>query len=78
MKADIHPDYHEITIVMTDGEEYKTHSTYGKPGDVLKLDVDTKSHPAWQGGTGKVIEKGQLDKFESKYGAFLSGDSGKK
>lgn len=76
MKADIHPDYHEITVVMTDGTEYKTKSTYGKEGDVLKLDVDTKSHPAWQGGTGKVIEKGQLDKFESKYGAFLSGGVG--
>jgi len=77
MKADIHPEYHDIKVVMTDGTEYTTRSTYGKPGDVLKLDVDTKSHPAWQGGTGKVIEKGQLDKFESKYGAFLSGDTNK-
>lgn len=76
MKADIHPDYHEITVVQTDGTEYKTFSTYGEPGAVLKLDVDPLTHPAWQGGTGKVIEKGQLDKFESKYGSFLS--SGKK
>lgn len=78
MKADIHPDYHEITVVMTDGTEYKTHSTYGKPGDTLKLDVDPLTHPAWQGGTGQVIEKGQLDKFESKYGSFLSAGAGKK
>ena len=27
MKKDIHPDYHEITIIMTDGTEYKTKST---------------------------------------------------
>jgi len=78
MKAEIHPDYHEITVVMTDGTEYKTRSTYGKEGDVLKLDVDPLSHPAWQGGTGRVIEKGQLDKFEGKYGSFLSGDAGGK
>lgn len=79
MKADIHPDYHEITVVMTDGTEYKTRSTYGKPGDVLKLDVDPLTHPAWQGGTGQITEKGQLDKFESKYGSFLSaGVGGKK
>ncbi|PCI56802.1 MAG: 50S ribosomal protein L31 [Alphaproteobacteria bacterium] len=72
MKADIHPDYHEVTVVMTDGTEYKTRSTHGKEGDVIKLDVDPLTHPAWQGGTGKVIEKGQLDKFESRYGGFMS------
>ena len=27
MKKDIHPDYHEITVIMTDGTEYKTKST---------------------------------------------------
>lgn len=75
MKADIHPDYHEITVVMTDGSEYKTRSTWGKEGDVLKLDVDPLTHPAWQGGAGQVIEKGQLDKFENKYGSFLSAGS---
>lgn len=78
MKADIHPDYHEINVVLTDGTEYKTHSTYGKAGDTLKLDVDPLTHPAWQGGTGQVIEKGQLDKFENKYGSFLSAGAGKK
>lgn len=76
MKADIHPDYHEITVVMTDGKEYKTRSTRGKEGDVLKLDVDPLTHPAWQGGAGRVVEKGQLDKFQSRYGNFgLGGDS---
>lgn len=77
MKADTHPDYHEITVVMTDGTEYKTHSTYGKPGDTLRLDVDPLTHPAWQGGTTKVIEKGQLSKFEKRYGN-LFGDGEKK
>lgn len=76
MKADTHPDYHEITIVMTDGTEYKTRSTYGKEGAVMKLDVDPLTHPAWQGGTGgKVVEKGQLDKFKNRYGGFLSDTS---
>lgn len=79
MKAEGHPNYHEITVVMTDGTEYKTRSTYGKEGDVLRLDVDPLTHPAWLGGTGsKVVEKGQLDKFESRYGNFLSGATAKK
>jgi len=28
MKKDIHPDYHTIKVVMTDGTEYSTRSTY--------------------------------------------------
>lgn len=79
MKADIHPDYHEITVVQTDGSEYKMRTTWGKPGDTMRLDVDPLSHPAWQGGTQKVVEKGQLSKFEKKFGSFLSGEAnGKK
>ncbi|MBP9867349.1 MAG: 50S ribosomal protein L31, partial [Alphaproteobacteria bacterium] len=46
MKAKIHPDYHEVTIVMTDKTEYKTRTTWGKAGDVMKLDIDCLSHPA--------------------------------
>jgi len=28
MKPDIHPEYHEITVVMTDGTTFKTRSCY--------------------------------------------------
>ena len=30
MKKDIHPDYHVITVAMTDGTTYQTRSTYGE------------------------------------------------
>ena len=50
MKKNLHPDYHEINVVMTDGSTFKTRSTWGKEGDTLKLDIDSKSHPAWTGG----------------------------
>ena len=50
MKKEIHPDYHKITVVMTDGTEFETYSTYGSEGDTLKLDIDPKTHPAWTGG----------------------------
>jgi len=40
MKADTHPDYHFITVTLTDGSTYQTRSTYGKEGDVLNLDID--------------------------------------
>jgi len=57
MKADIHPDYHDITIVMTDGTEYVTKSTWGSEGDVMRLDIDPKSHPAWT-GVRRVLDQG--------------------
>ena len=50
MKADAHPQYHMITVKMTDGTEFQTRSTWGKEGDTLTLDIDPTSHPAWTGG----------------------------
>ena len=37
MKNDIHPDYHMITVTMTNGTSYQTRSTYGKEGATLQL-----------------------------------------
>lgn len=70
MRKDIHPDYHEITIVMTDGTEYKTRSTYGKAGDTVRLDIDPLAHPAWTGVQRLIDTGGQLAKFNKKFGAF--------
>ena len=67
MKKDIHPDYHEISVVMTDGTSFKTRSTYGEPGDTLKLDVDIKTHPAWTGVHRLVDSGGQLAKFNKRF-----------
>ena len=68
MKKKIHPDYHEIEVVMTDGTKFKTRSTWGKKGDVLNLDIDPKSHPAWSGGEKKLVDtQGQISKFEKKF-----------
>ena len=43
MKADTHPNYHMIKIVMTDGTEFMTRSTYGSEGDTMNLDIDPKT-----------------------------------
>ncbi|TIW30323.1 MAG: 50S ribosomal protein L31, partial [Mesorhizobium sp.] len=55
MKTDIHPDYHTIKIVMTDGTEYMTRSTWGKEGDTMNLDIDPTTHPAWTGGQQTLL-----------------------
>lgn len=70
MKKGIHPDYHEITVVMTDGTEYKTKSTYGKAGDTVRLDIDPLAHPAWTGVQRLMDAGGQLAKFNKRFAAF--------
>ena len=67
MKKDIHPDYHAINIVMTDGTEYLSRSTWGKEGDTLNLDIDPKSHPAWTGVHRLMDSGGQLAKFKKRF-----------
>lgn len=72
MKKDIHPDYHDITVAMTNGTTYKTRSTYGKAGDVLQLDIDPSTHPAWTGGTGQLTDRGgRVSRFKEKFKGFL-------
>ena len=78
MKKDTHPDYHKITVEMTDGTTFETRSTWGKEGDTLKLDIDPSSHPAWMGGGVKILDRdGRVGKFNKKFEGFL-GDKGKK
>ena len=67
MKSGIHPDYHEVNIVMTDGTSFVTRSCYGKPGDSLRLDIDSKSHPAWTGVQRIIDTGGQVAKFNKKF-----------
>ncbi|MEQ8406037.1 MAG: 50S ribosomal protein L31 [Oceanicaulis sp.] len=71
MKQDIHPDYHMIEVVMTDGSRFKTRSTYGKEGDVVNLDIDPRTHPAWTGGTQTLVDRGgRVSRFKDKFKGF--------
>jgi len=68
MKKDTHPDYHMITVAMTDGTTSRTRSTYGAEGDTLTLDIDPTTHPAWTGGTGALLDRGgRVSRFKKKY-----------
>jgi large subunit ribosomal protein L31 len=78
MKQDIHPGYHTIKVVMTDGSEFATRSTWGKEGDVLHLDIDPKSHPAWTGGQQQILDRGgRVSRFQKKFSGFLKTDEKK-
>ena len=71
MKEGIHPDYHNIKVVMTDGSEYTTRSTWGKEGDTLNLDINPKTHPAWTGGSAQLLDRGgRLSRFKNRFGTI--------
>ncbi len=71
MKKDIHPDYHTITVVLTDGSNYQTRSTWGSEGDELKLDIDPTTHPAWTGGGQHLVDTGgRVGRFKKKFANF--------
>ena len=73
MKKEGHPEYHEIVVQMTDGTEFRTRSTWGNPGDTLRLDIDPKTHPAWTGGPQRVLDTGRVAKFRTKFKDFKFG-----
>ena len=71
MKKEIHPDYHTITVVMTNGTNYQTRSTWGAEGDELKLDIDPTTHPAWTGGAQQLVDTGgRGGRFNKKFANF--------
>ena len=70
MKKNTHPNYHTIKVIMTDGTEFETRSTWGKEGDSLRLDIDPLSHPAWTGVHRLIDSGGQLAKFKGRFKDF--------
>jgi large subunit ribosomal protein L31 len=71
MKANTHPDYHFITVKMTDGTEFQTRTTWGKEGDVMTLEIDPTSHPAWTGGNSRLLDAGgQVARFNKRFGGL--------
>lgn len=70
MKKNIHPDYHEINLKLTNGTLVKTMSTYGKEGDTVVLDIDYLSHPAWTGVHRIVDTSSGISRFNKRYSSF--------
>ena len=74
MKKKIHPDYHEIEVIMTDGSTFKTRSTWGKKSESLKLEIDPKTHPDWTGGKMNIQDtEGQVARFEKRFKGIKIG-----
>ena len=65
MKADIHPEYQETTIVCTCGATYHTRSTV----ENLRIGICAACHPFFTGEQRFVDTAGRVEKFTKRYGA---------
>jgi large subunit ribosomal protein L31 len=66
MKADIHPEYTEITVSCTCGNTFQTRSTLASD---LQVEVCSACHPFYTGKQKMVDTAGRVDKFRKKYAA---------
>lgn len=66
MRPDIHPNYHDITVTCSCGNNFETRSTYSK--DALLVEVCSQCHPFFTGKQKILDSAGQIDKFRKRFG----------
>ena len=65
MKADIHPNYQEIKVTCSCGNEFMIRSTLDHE---LHVEVCSACHPFYTGKQKIVDTGGRVDKFRRRYG----------
>lgn len=63
MKPEIHPELHEVTVMCTCGNVFKTRST----SQDLKTTLCSRCHPYYTGAQKFVDTAGRIEKFTKKY-----------
>ena len=63
MKADIHPQYNEITVECSCGNTFVTKST----ADSLHLELCNECHPFFTGRQKLVDSGGRVERFQKRY-----------
>ncbi|OWY38580.1 50S ribosomal protein L31 [Xenophilus sp. AP218F] len=69
MKTDIHPNYKELTVTCSCGQQFVTKSTMAK--DAFSIEVCSSCHPFYTGKQKIVDTAGRVDKFNQKFGSFF-------
>ena len=69
MKSKIHPDYHTITVVMTDGTSFETKSTWeqGRRIDAPRYRLQDP-FPARTGVRQSIDRGGRVQRFKDRFG----------
>lgn len=65
MKPDTHPEYREIKITCSCGNEITTRSTHTED---MHIEVCSACHPFYTGKQKIVDTGGRVDKFRRRYG----------
>ena len=65
MKAGIHPDYHEVTVVCACGHTFKTRSTI--KGEQMRVELCSACHPYFTGKMKFIDTAGRVERFQRKY-----------
>ena len=66
MKQGIHPEYTDIHVSCTCGNEFDTRSTLER--DHLRVDVCSACHPFYTGKQKILDTGGRVARFEARYG----------
>ena len=66
MKKATHPEYHDIRVVCTCGNQFTTRSTH--PGETMSVDVCSNCHPFYTGKQKILDTGGRVARFERRYG----------
>jgi large subunit ribosomal protein L31 len=66
MKANTHPEYHEVKVTCSCGNVFETRSTFASKE--MQLDVCSQCHPFYTGKQKMLDTAGQVDKFRRRYG----------
>jgi len=64
MKPEIHPNYADIKVICSCGNEFTTRSTLGQD---LHVEVCSSCHPFYTGKQKMVDSGGRVDKFRKRY-----------
>lgn len=67
MKKGIHPDYKELTVVLSDGTEIATRSTLNTKDGVYRSEIDSKNHPFYTQSKSFNPTAGRIDRFRRMY-----------
>ncbi|MHB1231048.1 MAG: 50S ribosomal protein L31 [Burkholderiales bacterium] len=64
MKPEIHPNYTEISVTCSCGNQFKTSSTMARD---LHIEVCSQCHPFYTGKQKILDTAGRVEKFRQKY-----------
>ncbi len=74
MKANLHPDYQQVTVTCACGNTFTTGSTQKE----LRVDICSKCHPFYTGEQRFVDTLGRVDKFMARRLAATAAPKSKK